>query len=95
MTYFENINFSYKFSPQATFCLRTNPGLWLLILHFESFCRVKSSMFNIKTMVILCGNSIDCFKKMKYLGFVLTSDLKDDDDMNGQLRSIYGSANVT
>ena len=41
----------------------------------------------------LCGNSIDCVKKIKYLGFVLTSDLKDDDDMNRQLRSIYGSAN--
>ena len=41
----------------------------------------------------LCGNSIDCVKKIKYLGFVLTSDLKDDDDMNRQLGSIYGSAN--
>ena len=41
----------------------------------------------------LCGNSIDCVKKIKYLGFALTSDLRDDDDMNRQLRSIYGSAN--
>ena len=24
----------------------------------------------------LCGNSIDCVKKIMYLGFVLTSDLK-------------------
>ena len=40
----------------------------------------------------LCSNSINCVKKIKYLGFVLTSDLKDDDDMNRQLRSIYGSA---
>ena len=39
----------------------------------------------------LCGNSIDCVKKIKYLGFALTSDLKDNDDMNRQLRSIYGS----
>ena len=31
-------------------------------------------------------------KISKYLGFVSTSDLKDDDDMNRQLRSIYGSA---
>ena len=41
----------------------------------------------------LCGNSIDCVKKIKYLGFVLTSDLRDDDDMNRQLRSVCGSAN--
>ena len=41
----------------------------------------------------LCGNSIDCVKKKKYLGFVLASDLKDDDEMNRQLCSIYGSAN--
>ena len=41
----------------------------------------------------LCTNSIDCIKKIYiYLGFVSTSDLKDDDDMNKQLRSIYGSA---
>ena len=37
----------------------------------------------------LCGNSIDCVKKIKYLGFVLTSDLGDDDDMNKQLYALF------
>ena len=40
-----------------------------------------------------CCNSIDCVKKIKYLGFMLTSNLRNDDDMNRQLRSIHNSAN--
>jgi len=37
---------------------------------------------------------IECVDKMKYLGFLLRLDLRDDDDMNRQLRSIYAAANA-
>ena len=30
----------------------------------------------------LCGNSIDFFRKVRCLDFVLMSDLRDDEDMN-------------
>ena len=56
-------------------------------------CKTNHLRLSFEPKFRLCGISIDCVKKIKYLGFVLTSDLKDDDDMNRQLRFIYGSAN--
>ena len=36
---------------------------------------------------------IDYVEKVKYLGFLLTCDLRDDIDMYRQLRYVYGTAN--
>ena len=56
-------------------------------------CKTNRISLSFESKVHLCGNSIDCVKQVKYLGFVLTSDLRDNDDRNRQLRSIYGTNN--
>ena len=41
----------------------------------------------------LSNCEIDHVEKAKYLGFLLTCDLRDDIDMYRQLRYVYGTAN--
>ena len=44
---------------------------------------------------IQLGNCvIDYVEKVKYLGFLLTCDLRDDIDLYRQLRYVYGTANT-
>ena len=57
-------------------------------------------MFKTKFLKLNCvpklqlGNCvIDYVEKVKYLGFLLTCDLRDDIDMYRQLRYVYGTAN--
>ena len=55
--------------------------------------KTKFLKLNFVPKIQLDNCVIDYVEKVKYLGFLLTCDLRDDIDMYRQLRYVYGTAN--
>ena len=68
----------------------------LLFNRSKSVCMVvKPRGRNVSTpLMYLNGVALEYVDSVKYLGVMLSNDMKDDADMNRHLRSLYARSNV-
>ena len=75
---------SYAFSHNIIFNCQKTQGLSFASSNFK---------LNIRPNVVLGDFKIRFVNKIKYLGVFLNSKLRDDEDINRQVRYLYGTAN--
>ena len=74
-------------------------NIYLLYNPMKSKCVIflpKRYKLTVPTVSLACldGNTLDYEDQIKYLGVVLSSDCKDDNDISRQVRCLYASANT-